>query len=249
MKVTIKDIKEAYSHERPNEKKFVWTYYVRRPISYYLAWCCLRLGISANNVTLSFLFVGIIGCALLASGIFLFLVIGALLIELSNILDCVDGHIARIKRGTYVGTCLDSWAGEAVFVSSMFSLGIGLSKVPSSSYVSSFPVKGIWFLYLGFFAALAALSAWAVRNHWLSISPRPSDDMQPDTELRSSGLVIVTDNLFHYSGAYAPLMIVSVVLRLSPVFLILVFAVYGAFLFVLMAIIMKKAYLLDVENS
>ncbi len=248
MKITIQEIKERYLRERTNEKRFVWTYYVRRPISYYIAWFCIKLGISANSVTLSFLFVGIIGCLVLTGGNYLFLVVGAVLIELSNILDCVDGHIARLKGGSYVGTLLDSWSGEAVFVSSMFSLGIGLSKNTGPMYhISHIPViGGVVCLYVGFFAAFAALSAWAVRYHWFFVARRSSpNDLQLDGNLRESKAVMVIDNLFHYTGAYAPLMVVSTILGVGRIFLILVFMAYGSFLLAILAITLKRAYRLD----
>jgi phosphatidylglycerophosphate synthase len=253
MTVTIKDIKQKYLDAKSNERNFLWTYRVRRPVSYYIAWCCLRLAISANIVTLSFLLVGIIGCIFLASGSHLYLVIGALLIEFSIILDCVDGHIARFKGTSYVGSVLDFWAGEIVFVSSMFSLGIGLSKIwsPVDIHISIIPlIKGDVFLYVGFFAALSALLAWAVRIHWLYIAPRTSsEDAQPDSKLRASKKVIVVDNLFHYSGAYAPLMVVSAILGVLEIFLLLVLTVYGLFLLVLMAIVLKRAHALDMVKA
>ena len=254
MTATIKDIKQKYLYARwSNESNFFWTYRVRRPVSYYMAWCFLRLGFSANNVTLSFLLVGIIGCLFLASGNYLYLVIGALLIELSITLDCVDGHLARLKGTSYVGTILDFWCGKIVFVSSMFSLGIGLSKIlsPVDIHVSIIPlIKVGVFLYVGFFAALAALSIWAVRLYWLYIAPRTSsEDMLPDSNLRASKKGMVVDNLFGYSGAYAPLMVVSAILGVLEVFLLLVLMVYGLFLLVLMAIVLKRAHVLDMIKT
>lgn len=253
MKVTIKEIREKYLDVKSKkEKKFVWEYYVRRPISYYIAWGFLRLDVSANKVTLSFLFVGIIGCILLASGEHLHVVIGALLIEFSNILDSVDGHIARIKGTSYVGELLDSWAGETVLVSSMFSLGIGLSKISNSvlaHMVILSVIRGNAFLYVGFLAALAVLAGGTVRYYWLSAAPRLSDDTQPDSELRASKKVKVIDNLFHYCGAYAPLMVISAILGVLEIFLAFVFMVYGLFLLVLMGIVMRRAHLLDMTKT
>jgi phosphatidylglycerophosphate synthase len=253
MKVTIKEIKHKYLEMKPYEKKYLWTYHVRRPLSYYIAWCLLRLGITANNVTLSYLLVGIMGCILLSTGNYLYFVVGALLIEFSNILDSVDGHIARFTGPSYVGYILDDWSGEIVHVTSMFSLGIGLSKIssPVSMYISFLPViREDAFLYVGFLAALSALFAWSVRNEWLSIAPRSSsDDMEPDSALRDSKRVKVIDNLFSYSGAYAPLMVISAIFGTLEIFLALVFMVYGLFLLILMRLVMRRAHLLDMGKT
>jgi phosphatidylglycerophosphate synthase len=253
MKVTIKEIKQKYLEKKSYEKKYLWTYHVRRPLSYYIAWCLLRLGITANNVTLSYLLVGIMGCILLSTGNHLYFVVGALLVEFSNILDSVDGHIARFTGPSYVGYILDDWSGEIVHVSSMFSLGIGLSKMsPVSMYISILPViREDAFLYVGFLAALSALFAWSVRNEWLSIAPRSSssDDMEPDSALRNSKKVKLIDNLFSYSGAYAPLMVISAIFGILEIFLALVFMVYGLFLLILMGLVMRRAHLLDMGKT
>ena len=66
VKVTIKDIKERYLASKEKEKRFKWTYYVRRPVSYYVAWPFLKLGVSATSVTILWLFIAGIGCAIIA---------------------------------------------------------------------------------------------------------------------------------------------------------------------------------------
>jgi hypothetical protein len=120
-KITVKQIKEKYLASKEKEKKFKWTYYVRRPISYYLAWPFLRLGVSASAVTIVWLFVAIIGCGFMALGGYYNMIIGAVLLEFAVILDCVDGHIARFTRPTRTGDVLDTWVGEILLVSSLFS--------------------------------------------------------------------------------------------------------------------------------
>ena len=252
MKVTIKEIKEKYLASKSDEKKFVWTYYVRRPVSYYMTWPFLMLGFSANQVTLLWLFVGIMGSAFLTTGNYLFIVIGAILLELSGILDCVDGHIARFGRPTYSGKILDTWAGEIVLISSMFSLGIGLSKSTDTflhRIMSLYSIGNEIFLYVGFFAALASLAAWAVRVHWRSTALKLQlDNVDPDSNLRTSNKVLILDNLFHYSGTYALLMIVFASLGASDAFILLIAMVYGGFLLKFMSTVVRKMRMLDNQD-
>src|SRR5436853_5376083 len=111
-KITIKEIREKYFSAKEAEIDFKWTYYVRRPISYYMAYPFLRLNISATSVTMIWLAVTALACAFLITGTYPNMIIGTGLLELAVILDCVDGHIARFNRPTITGEILDTWAGE-----------------------------------------------------------------------------------------------------------------------------------------
>ncbi len=126
MRISVDDIRKRYLESKTHEKGWVWTYYVRRPVSYYLAVFFLRLNISANKVTMMFIITGVIGSLLLALGDYVMSILGALLIELAIILDCVDGNIARVKGSTILGNTLDTWGGEITLILSMYML-VGLS--------------------------------------------------------------------------------------------------------------------------
>jgi hypothetical protein len=166
MRISIKEIRTNYVATRL-EHKFIWTYYVRRNVSYYLAWVFLRLGISANAISVSWLIIGIIASIFLATGNYLNMIVGALLIELCCILDCTDGHVARFTRRTYLGKMIDTLSGIIVMVVSMLSIGIGLSSKEALLSLSVLPISDIEiFLYIGFGTALASLIAWAVKVNW-----------------------------------------------------------------------------------
>ena len=109
MRISVDDIRKRYLEAKAHEKGWIWTYYVRRPISYYLSVFFLYFNISANKVTMLFIITGILGSLLLAIGDYIMFILGALLIELAIILDCVDGNIARIKGTTILGNTLDTW--------------------------------------------------------------------------------------------------------------------------------------------
>ena len=202
VKVTIKDIKERYLASKEKEKKFKWTYYVRRPLSYYIAWPFLKLGVSATSVTILWLFIAAIGCAVIASGGYLNMIIGTAILEFAVILDCVDGHVARFTRQSHTGEVLDTWISEILLVASIFSVGIGLSNSHDLLLGRLMPsaINNTTFIYLGFFGALAALSSWTLRLHWRTITLKLSlTDMEVDHHNSKKSLIV--DNLFHYSGA------------------------------------------------
>jgi len=249
-KVTIKDIKEKYIASKETEKKFKWTYYVRRPVSYYLAWPFLKFGISATTVTVLWLLIAAIGCVFIASGDYVNMIIGAALLELAVIFDCVDGHIARFTRPTRTGDILDTWVGEILLVSSIFSIGIGLYNAPDHvvNKLMPFMIDDIWFVYLGFIGSLVALASWTVRLHWRTIALRASIN-DTEIEMRSSRNSMIIDNMFHYSGALTMLMVVSSIFHILDVMLILVSAVYGTYLIMMMFRIVRKARALDSRGS
>ncbi|MEM2774714.1 MAG: CDP-alcohol phosphatidyltransferase family protein [Candidatus Nitrosocaldus sp.] len=200
---------------------------------------------SANKVTLLFIFTGVVGSLLLALGDYTMFILGALLIELAIILDCVDGNIARVKGSTVLGNTLDTWGGEITLVLSMSMLGIGLSTKDDLLTIVilrdlSFHIESGIFTYIGFFAALSTLAAWAVKNNWQVIIKRIEGLVSVP---RRSTFII--ENIFHYSGAYSVTMLISAILNILDFFLLLVGLVYTINLFVIIYTIVKKAYSLD----
>jgi phosphatidylglycerophosphate synthase len=243
MKVSIDELKKRYLETKANEKGWIWTYYVRRPISYYLAIFFLYFDISANKVTLLFIFTGIIGSLLLAVGDYTISISGALLIELAIILDCVDGNIARVKRPTVLGNTLDTWGGEIILVLSMSMLGIGLSvkdDLLTITILREWGLDSSIYVYIGFFAALSTLGAWAAKNNWQVIIKRIDGLISMP---RRNTFII--ENIFHYSGAYSITMLVFAVLNLLDIFLSLVFIVYTINLGATLFSIVKRARELD----
>ncbi|KPL20654.1 MAG: hypothetical protein AMJ75_11435, partial [Phycisphaerae bacterium SM1_79] len=68
--------------------------FVRR-FSIYITWLFVKAGISANGTTFLGMLFGLIGVVLFIPHIFWLNVIGFFLVMLDNVLDCVDGEIAR----------------------------------------------------------------------------------------------------------------------------------------------------------
>lgn len=79
------------------EDGFVATF-VHRPLSRRLAPVAVRLGLTPNQVTLGSVVVGLAAAATFALGGRGWLVVGAVLLQLSLVIDCVDGDVARYRR-------------------------------------------------------------------------------------------------------------------------------------------------------
>jgi hypothetical protein len=90
------------------EDGFVATF-LSRPIARALTPWTLRLGLSPNQVTVASVAVGLGAAALFALGRPAALVAGAVLLQVSLVLDCVDGDVARYtRRFSPLGAWLDA---------------------------------------------------------------------------------------------------------------------------------------------
>ena len=100
---------------------------IARRLSIYITSFFLRLGVSANFATGTFLAAGVCGGLLLLSGNRFMFVLGALFLQLSYILDHVDGEIARYRKQTSLtGIYFDHIAHYIIHPLFFFCFGLGL---------------------------------------------------------------------------------------------------------------------------
>jgi phosphatidylglycerophosphate synthase len=87
---------------------FVATF-LSRPVARLLTPMALRLGLTPNGVTLVSVLLGLLAAGAFATGSWPWLVVGAVLLQLSLVVDCVDGDVARYRRAfTPTGAWLDA---------------------------------------------------------------------------------------------------------------------------------------------
>ena len=250
MNVGIKEIKAADALNKAHGNEFKWSYYVRRPASHYISLPFLRLGVSASSVTLLWLFLGLAGCISIASGSYVFMIVGGVLLEFAIILDRVDGIVARFNRPTLAGEILDTWCGVILLSLSMFSLGVGISKnidglTIGKIVIPYFELDNSLFILVGFFAAFSTILGWAVRGTWRSTAVKFAGNMEVDKPIRSSRSVFIADNLFHYNGAYFSLMVFSLILGVGDLFVMLVALIYGVHFMMIVILILRNAKAID----
>jgi len=83
--------------------------FVLRKFSKFLTWAAVRIGATPNQVTLVSFAIGLYSAYSFASGTFTGALIGALALQLSIIVDCVDGELARYTRSfSKLGAWLDA---------------------------------------------------------------------------------------------------------------------------------------------
>jgi len=121
---TLKEISEAHSWKRDYERYLPLSRYVFRPPGFLLTWLTIRMGLSSETVSWFSGLVGLIGCLCLINSREELLPIGILLLLFFNLLDCVDGSMARVMntQNPY-GRFLDSLMG---FIDMAFWAIIGI---------------------------------------------------------------------------------------------------------------------------
>lgn len=109
------------------DRSHLWIGLAARPLSWPVSAFLYGRGVSANQVTFATAVAGYGGLALLAGGEPRWMLAGAWALVLYNLLDCVDGNLARSRppetppRGKFY----DQLVGNSYFLSYL-ALGIGL---------------------------------------------------------------------------------------------------------------------------
>jgi phosphatidylserine synthase len=95
--------------------------YVLRRFSKLLTWVAVKIGATPNQVTIASFAIGLYAAFLFAQGDFWSILIGAVLLQVSIIVDCVDGELARYTRkfselGAWLDAITDRVKEYAVFL-------------------------------------------------------------------------------------------------------------------------------------
>lgn len=103
---------------------------VFRPLAFILVKGVLPFPITPNQITIVAILFGVAAGILYGFGTPWAFFTAACFYALSNILDCADGMIARLKRnGTEVGRIIDGVADYITSIAIYVGLGIGLTKM------------------------------------------------------------------------------------------------------------------------
>ena len=100
--------------------------FVVRKLSKPLTSLALRLGLAPNSITLISFAVGLGAAVAFAAGTQWWLIVGALLLQLSLIIDCVDGEVARAtRRFSALGAWLDASTDRVKEFAAYAGLAVG----------------------------------------------------------------------------------------------------------------------------
>ncbi len=178
---TLREIRDTHAWKREYERYLPLSRYVFRPLGFLLTWLTIRVGLTSETVSWLSGFVGLIGYLCLISDREQLLPVGIGLLLFFNLLDCVDGSIARtMKTENPYGQFLDSIMGW-IDIGFWALIGIMVYRHPDLLYFSDPMSYGpIFWLAVGgltcyFFSLLGYVEGTFdqyVRDKWDSIRAR-----------------------------------------------------------------------------
>jgi len=134
-KYSLQQIKSAYIQKKDWERQFPISYFLFRPISFYVACLVLSVTNSPSKVAWCGFVIGLGGCTSLLFLSTLTIWPGLSLLIIYAVSDAVDGNIARVtKNVTYYGKYLDGVIGNIIEGSYFLCLGLGLYQTPEDLY-------------------------------------------------------------------------------------------------------------------
>ena len=147
-KVSLQEVRRRCTEERffsytgLNDK-------IYSPISVFLVWFFVRLGWSANAVSVLSGIIAMAGATLMASGNGLLVVIGSFGYMLFYLLDYVDGGVARFRGSAGIGGQYVDWAMHVVSA-------VGYA---SGIFAGAVAISGTWIIPFGVLTVVASALA------------------------------------------------------------------------------------------
>jgi phosphatidylglycerophosphate synthase len=109
--------------------------YLNRKLSRPLTRLFVRTPLTPNQITLLSCLIGLTGAACFFPGGYLLPVLGALLLQLSVVVDCIDGEVARLKfMESPMGDWLDIVCDTIVHVAIFLGIGVAVWKQGETAY-------------------------------------------------------------------------------------------------------------------
>lgn len=99
-----------------------------RPLSFLFVKLIYSTDITPNQISIFSMFFGLLTGVMFGFGTHQFFIFGAIALLISNVLDCADGQLARLKKnGTGIGRIIDGFIDYITGFSIFVGIGIGLS--------------------------------------------------------------------------------------------------------------------------
>lgn len=155
---TLAEIIESHGWKKEYERFLPLSRFIFRPIGFLVTYLAIRIGLTTELAAWLSGLAGISGCILLTTNQSSFIIIGILLLLIFNLLDCVDGSIARTtKTENPYGKFLDSVIGDIINFIFFLFVGIIIFRDPNLAifHKSGFQIDHLIWLFLGFATAIS----------------------------------------------------------------------------------------------
>ena len=140
-----------------------------RPCGRPLSKLLVHTPVSPNLVSMASILIGVISAFFLAAGQYALTIVGAVLFQISAIVDCVDGDIARaVFKESPLGKWLDLAGDQVVHVAVFAGIAIGVVRAGGSTHV----------LWLGASAIAGALLSFMVVLRGMRCRPGENSAIQ-----------------------------------------------------------------------
>jgi hypothetical protein len=168
---TLNDIRVAHGSKREYERYLPLSRFIFRPLGFLLTWVAIRIGLTTEAVAWVSGIVGISGCICLISGHESLPPVGIGLLLFFNLLDCVDGSIARVmKTENPYGRFLDSICGGIIDLEFWGIIGIMAFRHPQQLYFPNpFGLGSLLWLTIGGLTCFFCI--------WLGYTERTFDEL------------------------------------------------------------------------
>ena len=114
-----------------------------RPLSFLFVKLIYSTDITPNQISVFSMLFGILTGVMFGFGTHQFFIFGAIALLISNVLDCADGQLARLKKnGTGIGRIIDGFIDYVTGLSIYVGIGIGLS-IATGDYVYVWVITAI----------------------------------------------------------------------------------------------------------
>ena len=221
----IKELnKKSMTKEKKEQaKNDFFAFYIGRPISYVFTIPFLKLNIKPNTISFISFFPSIFGFILVGFGETLTIkIIGWIMFFLWNLLDGVDGNVARYKEiFSKTGSLWDATSGYIAMLLTFFSMGIGC-YYGNFTYLN---IDNVLMVILGGLSSILVIFPRLVMHK--RISSIGNDDKSSEFKDKSKYdfLKIIALNFISISGFVQVLMLFAILFRVMDIFTIVYFVI------------------------
>jgi phosphatidylglycerophosphate synthase len=198
--------------KRAQDRREPLVFLVMRPLSFPVAWLALRIGLTANHISVVAIGLNLVGLGMLAFGRAITMLAGIGVMCVALIFDCADGTMARTtKKFTSIGEWLDAMSAYLLYVAFHLCGGIGawmavVRGAPVSAWPKT-PVMAGVLIVLGGLASASLSLGLLVGTKFGALHPSVARDQLVDRLGRGWYGVLFTigRNLSFPSGLVLPI--------------------------------------------
>ncbi len=163
---SVKSIEQAYWDSLTSSSDGWVDRHFNRPVGRLLSKKLVSSPVTPNQVSVVSILVGLVAAALFAEGTAGTAVAGAVVLQLSAVLDCIDGDLARaLYKQSSLGKWLDIAGDQVVHIGVFLGIGLGLWRSGSPAPVLALGTVAAIGVVLSFLVVLRALRKPSLRGN------------------------------------------------------------------------------------